>query len=62
MAVTYSTPREVAERIGVSLNTIYAMIQRGDIPVALRVGPRIRLDMDAVVQSLTDREKAGKRS
>lgn len=53
----YSTPKQVAERLGVSLNTVYALAQRGEIPVAFRIGPRLRLDMAAVERTLKAREE-----
>jgi excisionase family DNA binding protein len=54
--VTLATPKDVAEQLGIHINTVYSMAQRGDIPVAFHVGPRLRFDMDAVMQALRDRE------
>ena len=49
-------PKELADMLGVSLNTVYAMAQRGEIPVAFHVGPRLRFDIDQVLAALKARE------
>jgi excisionase family DNA binding protein len=54
--VTLATPKDVAAALGVHINTVYSMAQRGDIPVAFRIGPRIRFDLDAVLEALKARE------
>ena len=54
--MTVVKPKELADMLGVSLNTVYAMAQRGEIPVAFHVGPRIRFDQDAVLEALKARE------
>jgi excisionase family DNA binding protein len=54
--VTIVTPKEVAATLQVHENTVYAMAQRGEIPVAFHVGPRIRFDLDAVLAALKARE------
>ena len=42
------TAKDVAEMIGVSLNTVYQLAQAGEIPVLRRIGPRLRFDLDQV--------------
>jgi excisionase family DNA binding protein len=54
--VNLATPQQVAETLGVHINTVYALAQRGEIPVLFHVGPRIRFDMDAVLAALKARE------
>lgn len=49
-------PKELADMLGVSLNTVYSMAQRGEIPVAFHVGPRLRFDIDQVLAALKARE------
>jgi excisionase family DNA binding protein len=54
--VTVVTPQEVAAKLGVHVNTVYSMAQRGEIPVAFHVGPRLRFDLDEVLGALKARE------
>lgn len=51
---TYKTAQQVADKLGFSVETIYDWAQRGTIPVAFRVGGRLRFDIDAVVAALND--------
>ena len=53
------TAQQVAVEIGASIDKVYEMAQTGEIPVAFRVGPRYRFDLDAVVAAMAAREKAG---
>lgn len=42
------TAQDVAALLQVRVETVYAMAQRGDLPVLRRIGPRLRFDLDAV--------------
>lgn len=53
-----ATVKEVAELLKVSEWVIYRMAQTGEIPVLFHVGPRLRFDLDAVIDSLVDKEAA----
>jgi excisionase family DNA binding protein len=57
-AEKYSTARELADVIGVRVETVYDMAQTGEIPVAFRVGGRLRFDIPHVIRVLEQREKA----
>jgi excisionase family DNA binding protein len=52
-----ATPKDVAAALDVHINTVYAMAQRGEIPIALHIGPRLRFDLDDVLTTLKQREK-----
>ena len=39
---------DVAERLGYSLATVKVMARRGELPGAVRIGRRVRFDMDEV--------------
>lgn len=45
------SPAEVAERLGISHQTVRKMIQRGDLP-AYKIARRVRIPEDAVVAVL----------
>ena len=49
---SYKTAAYVAHRLGVTKETVYDMAQRGQIPVAFRLGPRLRFDIDEVEAAL----------
>jgi excisionase family DNA binding protein len=42
------TPKEVATLLGVHINTVYALAQKGEIPTLRRIGPRLRFDLDQI--------------
>jgi excisionase family DNA binding protein len=48
------TPQEVADMLSIPLGRVYTMAQKGEIPVAFPVGPRLRFDRDEVVAWLRD--------
>jgi len=50
----YVTPQELAALLRVKVETVYDLAQRGEIPVAFRVGGRLRFDQEAVVAALRD--------
>lgn len=47
------TARDVADHLGFSLNTVYALAQKGEIPVAVKVGSKIRFRLSEVEQALS---------
>jgi excisionase family DNA binding protein len=53
----YVTAKQLATQIGASIDKVYEMAQTGEIPVAFRVGPRLRFDPDAVVAALQKRQE-----
>jgi excisionase family DNA binding protein len=48
----YVRPRAIADVLDVSVDTVYALAQRGEIPVAFRVGPELRFSVEEVVAAL----------
>jgi excisionase family DNA binding protein len=40
--------KTVAAELGIRVETVYRMAQEGRIPVALRIGPKIRFDRDEI--------------
>ena len=48
---------EVAERLGIHKNTIYAMVRRGEIPAIRTYGGHYRFDYDRVVKALEESEE-----
>jgi excisionase family DNA binding protein len=44
MTEPYISAREVAQHIGASVDKVYELAQTGEIPVAFRIGPRLRFD------------------
>jgi excisionase family DNA binding protein len=51
-------PAEAAEAIGVSRATLYAMLQRGELP-RVRVGRTHRVPVDGLHQWIADRSTGG---
>ncbi|WP_314431664.1 helix-turn-helix domain-containing protein [Microbacterium lacticum] len=45
------SPAEVADRLGISYQTVWKMIQRGDLP-AYKIARRIRVPEEAVIAAL----------
>jgi excisionase family DNA binding protein len=43
-----ATAKEVAALIHVSIDKLYEMVQKGDIPTIRSIGPRLRFDLDEV--------------
>lgn len=56
----YSTAKELAAELRVTVDTVYDWAQRGEIPVAFRAGSRLRFDTAEVVRVLADREQAAR--
>ena len=46
--MTLVTPQQVADQLAIRVETVYRMAQAGELPVACRIGPRIRFDQDAI--------------
>lgn len=46
--MTLVTPQQVATQLAVRVETVYRMAQDGVLPVACRVGPRIRFSQEAI--------------
>lgn len=42
------TPKDVADQLGIRIETVYRYAQDGVLPIACRLGPRIRFDQDAI--------------
>ena len=56
------TAREAAERLGIGLTSLYAGVQRGEIP-SIRVGRRVlipRRSLDAMLGSTDLRDREGR--
>jgi excisionase family DNA binding protein len=49
--------KDAAKLLGVHLNKVYEMAQRGEIPQLHRVGPELRFDMDALEAWLRGEER-----
>jgi excisionase family DNA binding protein len=48
----YVRPRVIADVLDISVDTVYSLAQRGEIPVAFRVGPELRFSVEEVVTAL----------
>jgi excisionase family DNA binding protein len=42
------TAKDVAKMTGMSLNKVYELVQRGEIPVCRKVDSRVRFDLEDV--------------
>jgi excisionase family DNA binding protein len=46
--MTLVSPKQVAAFLGVRIETVYRMAQEGRLPVACRIGPKLRFDQDEI--------------
>ena len=55
---TYLTVEEVARRFGVSVTTVYRLVQQGRLP-AFKIGNQWRLSETWLEELVADRERVG---